>query len=137
VRSLSMLNVGVGLALLCGLTVPMLAHHSFDAEFDRAKRVSLTGTVTKLEWMNPHIWVYLDVKDDAGKVTKWQCEGGAPNMLKRSGWNRESLKEGDKITIDGALSKDGTNTCNANSVVMADGKRVFAGSSEGDRPKGK
>jgi hypothetical protein len=122
---LSTLSAGVVL-----ITLPLLAHHSFEAEFDRTKQVTLTGTITKFEWMNPHIWVYMDVKGEDGKITKWQFEGGAPNMLKRNGWSRNSLKEGDVATINGSLAKDGTNTVNATSVVLADGRRVLAGSSD-------
>ena len=112
------------------ITLPLLAHHSFEAEFDRSKQVTLTGTVTKFEFMNPHVWIYMDVKGEDGKIAKWQFEGGAPNMLKRNGWSRTSLKEGDVATINGALAKDGTNTVNATSVVLADGRRVLAGSSD-------
>ena len=119
----------LGASILVAATIPAVAHHSFDAEFDRAKQVTLKGTVTKVEWMNPHVWIYLDVPDANGKPVKWQCEYGAPNALKRSGWNRESIKEGDKLTIEGSMSKDGTNTCNASSSVLADGRRVLAGSS--------
>jgi len=117
-----------GVLMLAAL--PVLAHHSFSAEFDSAKRVTLKGVVTKLEWMNPHIYVYLDVKDEGGAVTNWACEGGPPNVLMRSGWTRNSLKEGDQVTIEGALAKDGSKRCNSRSVNLADGRKVFAGSSE-------
>ena len=108
----------------------LLAHHSFAAEFDANKRVTLKGTVTKVDWRNPHIYVYLNVKDDTGKVTEWACEGGPPNVLLREGWTRNSVKEGDEVTIDGAVAKDGSKRCNSRSVNLADGRKVFAGSSE-------
>ncbi len=127
--ALGILCAGFGLAIS---TLPLMAHHSFAAEFDASKRVTLTGTVTKLEWLNPHIWIYIDAKDESGKVSKWQCEGGAPNSLVRNGWTRESLKAGDQVTIMGSLAKDATNTCNASQVRLPDGRRVFAASSEGE-----
>jgi hypothetical protein len=122
-------------AMLISAALPMLAHHSFAAEFDDAKKVSLTGSVVKVEWMNPHIWVYLDAKDESGKAVRWQCEGGPPNTLTRNGWTRDALKEGDQITIDGRRAKDGSNTCNARSVKLPDGKTVFAGSADDNGPK--
>jgi hypothetical protein len=116
------------------LALFFLFHHSFAAEFDQTKTISLKGSVTKVEWFNPHIWVYLDVKDSAGTVTKWQCEGGAPNSLTRHGWTKDSLKLGDEITIDGFLAKDGSKTCNARAVKLANGRSVFAGTSAGNTP---
>ncbi len=123
--------------LLISAAAPMLAHHSFAAEFDDSKKVMLKGSVVKIEWQNPHIWVYMDAKDDNGKVTRWQCEGGPPNTLTRNGWTKNALKEGDEITIDGRMAKDGTNTCNARSVKLPDGRMVFAGSAEDGGPKTK
>jgi len=110
------------------------AHHSFAAEFDATKPITLKGTVTKLEWANPHIWVYLDVKDPQGSLEHWQCEGGPPNTLTRNGWSVNSLKPADEVTIDGVLAKDGSKTCNARMVKLPDGRSVFAGSSGGDNP---
>jgi hypothetical protein len=105
------------------------AHHSFAAEFDLNKPVTLTGAVVRVEWGNPHIWVYLDVKDDRGALQRWQCEGGAPNTLTRNGWSKDSLKADEQITIDGWLAKNGSRTCNMRAVKLADGRTVFAGSS--------
>ena len=107
------------------------AHHSFEAEFDKNKTVVLTGTVTKVDWMNPHIYIHLDAKDETGKSASWACEGGNPGSLMRNGWKRNSLKPGDQIVIDGYRAKDGTNTCNGRSVKLADGTKLFAGSSAG------
>ena len=115
---------------------PVFAHHSFEAEYDDKKPVSLKGEVYKLDWTNPHIWIWIDVKGDNGKVARWSCEGGNPNSLRRSGWKRDTLKAGDQITIDGFAAKDGTNTCNGRSVKFADGKRLFAGSSGDGAPAG-
>ena len=125
------LGVLAGMALAA---LPVLAHHSFAAEYDAAKPITVKGTVTKVEWMNPHARFYVDVKDDAGKVTNWEFELGSPNGLMRAGWTRNSLKQGDMITVSGSLAKDGSNLGNARSVTLADGKKVFAGSSETTTP---
>ena len=106
------------------------AHHSFSGEFDANKPVTLKGVVTKVEWMNPHVWFYIDVKDESGAVQHWQCESGPPNMLMRAGWRKDSLKAGDEITVNGFRSKDGTNTASARDVVLPNGTKVFSGSAE-------
>ena len=121
------------LALLISIVilipVSLAAHHAFAAEFDRAKPVKVQGSVVKVEWTNPHIWIYLDAKDEKGAIAHWQCEGGSPNTLTRQGWTKESLKQGDQVTIDGYRAKDGSNVCNSSSVTLAGGKKLFAGSS--------
>ena len=105
------------------------AHHSFSAEFDRDKPITLTGTVTKLEWTNPHARIYIDVTDADGKVVNWDFELGPPNGLMRQGWNRNSLSPGLTVTINGFLSKDQEHVANARSVFLPDGRQVLAGSS--------
>jgi hypothetical protein len=109
--------------------LPVMAHHSFAAEYDEKKPITLTGSVTKLEWMNPHARFYVDVKDASGKVTNWEFELANLNALIRRGWTRTSLKPGDVITVDGFLAKDGSPLVNTKSVTLSDGRKVFAGSS--------
>src|SRR5450755_4458263 len=104
--------------ILFALAVPMLAHHSFEAEYDFNKTMKVTGTVTKMEWMNPHAHFYLDVKDANGKVTNWNFELGAIPVLLKQGWRKESLKQGDQVTVEGSLAKDGSKSANARSVVL-------------------
>ena len=111
---------------------PVFAHHSVAAEYDINKPVTLKGSVTKVEWMNPHARFYIDVKDASGKVTTWNFELASPNVLVRNGWTRKSLAVGDEVTVEGSQAKDGSNMANARVVTLASGKRVFAGSSGGD-----
>ena len=106
------------------------AHHSFAAEYDAKKPVTLKGKVTKVDWVNPHSWVHIDVTGPDGKVTNWSCETAPPNILYRQGWRRDSLKEGDEVTIQGFAAKDSSATMTANSVTTASGKRMLAGSND-------
>jgi Family of unknown function (DUF6152) len=127
--------VVAGLALLASMS-GVMAHHSFSAEFDASKTFKFTGPVTKVEWMNPHTFFYIDVKDEkTGKVTNWAMEMGSPNGLMRNGWTRNTMKIGDVVTVEGSMAKDGSPTGNARTVVMAkSGQRLFAGSSQGTTP---
>jgi hypothetical protein len=116
---------------------PAFAHHSFPAEYDAAKPITLTGKVTKVEWTNPHIFIYVDVPDDkTGGIVNWALELGGPNSLMRLGWKRDSLKAGDLVTVEGSLARDGSPLANAQSIVMAaTGKKMLAGSSRNNTPE--
>jgi hypothetical protein len=122
-------EVLAGTLLAAGL--PVLAHHSFSAEYDSNSPITLKGKVTKVEWMNPHVYYYVDVKDEKGAVKNWAVEAGAPNGLYRQGWRKDSLKIGDVITVEGYRAKDSGDHVNGRSVTLANGKRVFAGSEDG------
>jgi Family of unknown function (DUF6152) len=116
------------------VTPSAFAHHSFAAEYDGTKPVTLKGKVTKFDWVNPHSWVYLDVADDKGVVSNWACETAPPNILYRQGWRKDSLKADDEIVIEGFLAKDGSHTANARSVQTPDGRRFFTGATDDGAP---
>ena len=129
-----LLTILAAAMVVAASAIPLLAHHSFAAEFDSAKTVDFTGVVTKVEWMNPHVYFYVDVKDpQTGKITNWGCEMGSPNGLTRQGWNRNTLKIGMMIRVEGSAAKDGSNVANARNVTV-DGKKLGAASSEATNP---
>jgi hypothetical protein len=112
-----------------------LAHHAFSAEFDANKPVQLLGSVVKVEWINPHTWIHIDVKEPDGKTTRWMIEGGTPNTLLRSGLTRDSLPPGTEIRVDGYRAKNGTNRANGRDLTFADGRKLFMGSSGTGAPR--
>ena len=114
----------------------LAAHHSFVAEYDGNKPVKVSGTVTRVEWQNPHIWFYVDVKDDSGKVTNWGFSGGAPGILQRRGIPRNALKIGDVVVVEGFRARDGSNNASGGRVTFSDGRSVFTASSEDKAPAG-
>jgi hypothetical protein len=123
------LLVVVGTLSLFAATVPVAAHHSFNAEYDGTKPVKLKGTVTKMEWINPHAWITLDVKGSDGKVVTWRVEAGAPNAMFRRGFRRDSLPVGTEIVVEGFLAKNGSMSANGRDLTFPDGKKLFVGSS--------
>ena len=116
-------------AALLLAVVPLVAHHSFVAEFDRDQPVKLTGTITKMEWVNPHAWIHIDVKNPDGTVTPWMVEANTPNGLLRRGFTKKSLEAGTEVLIDGFRARSGENKANGNSATFKDGKRLFLGTS--------
>jgi hypothetical protein len=122
---LSVVILGAGLLLAA---VPAMAHHSFAAEYDAQKPVKFTGTVTSMEWINPHAWIHIDVKGPDGKVTNWMIEAGAPNGLLRRGFTKQSLLPGTDIVVEGWQAKDGSNRANGSNITLPDGKKLFVGS---------
>jgi hypothetical protein len=123
------------LSVLVLAATPVLGHHSFSAEYDGTKPVKVTGTLTKVEWTNPHIWFYLDVKDDSGKVSNWGFSAAPPGVLQRRGITKDVLKVGDVIKVEGFLARDGSNNASGGTVTFADGRRVFTAAAEDRVPK--
>ncbi len=117
------------IAVIALFIAPVVAHHAFSAEFDANKPVRLTGAVTKVEWINPHAWMHIDVKDAQGQVTSWSIELAAPNAMIRRGWNNNSIPAGTLVIVEGWQAKNGSNTANGGHVTLPDGRRLFAGSS--------
>ena len=128
--ALVMTTAAALVAAVAGIGIKVSAHHSFGAEFDANRPVKLQGTVVMMEWINPHSWIHIDVKDPAtGKVERWMIEGGAPNALLRRGWTKNSLPEGTEILVEGFQAKDGANRANGRDITFPDGKKLFVGSS--------
>ena len=132
-RTVAIVAALSGVLLATGSAV--VAHHAFSAEFDANRPLILSGAVTKTEWVNPHAWIFMDVKDDAGAVVNWAVEMGPPSALIRRGWNRESLQIGSTIKVDGYGAKNNRNVINAIDITLPDGKTVFAGSSGTGAPR--
>jgi len=124
----------IALTTVLATSMPVLAHHSFAAEYDANKPVTLAGTVTRIELINPHAWLYIEVRDAQGNAAQWNIEMGAPNALIRRGINKNSVPVGAKVTVDGYRAKDGTNTVNGTTIKLADGRSLFSGSSNTGAP---
>src|SRR5215475_4942025 len=120
--------------LLLAAAIPLLAHHAFTAEFDAKKPVKLSGTVAKVELINPHSWIHIDVKNPDGSITRWMIEGGTPNTLLRRGFTKNSLPVGTEILVDGYQSKDGSSKANGRDLTFPDGRKIFLGSSGPEGP---
>lgn len=135
--STKIFGVIAGAALLVATAAPVIAHHSFAAEFDVNKPVTIKGTVVKTEWVNPHIWIHIDVKGPEGKVETWTVEGGAPNALIRRGWRKNSLPFGVEITVEGFQAKDGAYRANGRDITFPDGTKLFVGSTGTGAPEEK
>ena len=133
-RSIAILTGAVA-AIAVALSTSASAHHSFAAEFDAKQPVTLKGTVVKMEWINPHSWIHMDVKNADGTVTRWMVEGGTPNTLVRRGFTKASLKEGTEITVEGFRAKNGAFRANGADLILPDGKRLFMGSSGTGAPR--
>lgn len=125
--------IGLAACALCA-ALPAAAHHSFATEYDKATPVSVTGTVRKVEWRNPHIWFYVDVKDERGRVTTWGFSGAPPAFMQRQGIPRDVMKIGDVVRVDGFRARDGSNNASGGKVTFADGRSVFTASPEDVRP---
>jgi hypothetical protein len=123
----------VGACLIALAAAPVWAHHSFAAEFDVTKPVKLEGTVTKMEWINPHSWIHIDVKNSDGTVTSWMIEGGSPNALLRRGFTKHSLETGTQIVVEGYQAKDGAARANGRDLTFPDGRKLFIGSNPDEK----